>query len=77
MSNLSWLLYCACSVLYINALLTNMCYQKLRFIEQLCIFLYSTVLLLRFSFQIQFCRNSNIDCEYLSIYYRKAKASFN
>ena len=35
MSNLSWLLYCACSVLYINALLTNMCYQKLRFIEQL------------------------------------------
>ena len=44
MSNLSWLLYCACSMLYVNALLTNICYQKLRFIEQLCIFLYSTVL---------------------------------
>lgn len=44
MSNLSWLLYCVCSMLYVNALLTNMCYQKLRFIEQLCIFLYSTVL---------------------------------
>ena len=69
MSNLSWLLYCACSVLYINALLTNMCYQKLRFIEQLCIFLYSTVL--------YYVLASNIDCEYLSIYYRKAKASFN
>lgn len=44
MSNLSWLIYCTCSMLYVNALLTNMCYRKLHFFEQLGIFLYSTIL---------------------------------
>lgn len=44
MPDISKLLYCALSMLYVNAIFTNICYQKLRFPEQLGIFLYATIL---------------------------------
>lgn len=44
MPDISKLLYCTLSTLYVNAIFTNMCYQKLHFLEQLGIFLYATIL---------------------------------
>ena len=36
--NYSWLLYCAVSTVYINALLTNMCFEELKLLHRLIIF---------------------------------------
>ncbi len=38
----SWFLFCAISALYINALLTNICYEKLKPLHQLIVFLCCT-----------------------------------
>ena len=40
--NLSWLIYCAISLLYINALLTNICYERLKPLHRLIVYLCCT-----------------------------------
>lgn len=40
--NLSWLIYCAISLIYINALLTNICYERLKPLHRLIVYLCCT-----------------------------------
>lgn len=42
--DLSWLIYCAISFIYINALLTNICFEKLKPLHQLIVYLCCTAI---------------------------------